>query len=257
VTGEYIIDAVSNDRMTVSIDGDVVLNDSYEEDETARVDLVAGRAVTIVVEHEEDWGDADAQLFWTLPGGTRQLIPSSVLFPLVEDAEDGVLASGEAIDPLGAPREGLLVVGRRGRVFELEGAAIPGLYQLKLPRGLREEMEDLAAEEVPFVVQRDVRESRMDALNDDDRALIRKEIDLVEARSVEDLVAVLSGKRFGQELWKYLAIGAFLLLLAEVALARWISKSRRAAEDVRVDFEDLGGPDMATMERMKQMRKAG
>jgi hypothetical protein len=87
--------------------------------------------------------------------------------------------------------------------------------------------------------------------------LVRKEIDLVEARSVEDLLAVLSGKRFGQELWKYLAIGAFFLLLAEVALARWISKSRRAGEEVRVDFEDRGGPDAATMERMKQLRKAG
>lgn len=257
MSGDYVVDAESNDRVTVTIGGEVIMRDSVDKDETGKVTLVAGQARSILVEHEEDWGDADAVLNWTRPDGVREIVPSSVLFPVVEDSEGGVLAEGEAVDPLGGLRKGRLVVGRRGRVFEVEGAAIPGLYQLKLPQSLREEIEELSGETVPFVVKRDVRESRMDSLSDDDRVLIRKEIDLVEVRSVEDLLAVLSGKRFGQELWKYLAMGAFVLLLAEVALARWISKSRRAGEDVRVDFENRGGPDVATMERVKQLRKAG
>lgn len=257
VSGKYVLEATANDRMTVTIDGEVILRDSEGKDEKGRVTLDAGRAVSMEVEYEEDYGDAEAALYWTRPGGRKQLIPSTVLFPLVEGQSGGVLSEGEAIDPSGAPRKAQLFVGRRGRVFEVEGAAVPGLYRLKLPKELRDEIEELSAEEVPFVVKRDVRESRFDTMTDDDRALVRKEIDLVEARSVEDLIAVLSGKRFGQELWKYLAIGAFFLLLAEVALARWISKSRRAGEEVRVDFEDRGGPDAATMERMKQLRKAG
>ena len=108
-----------------------------------------------------------------------------------------------------------------------------------------------------MVVRRDVRESRLDRLEEDDKELIRGNIDLVEARNVNDLLAVLSGKGFGKELWKFLAVAAFFLLLLEVALARWISKSRRTAEDVKVEFEEKSGPDPGMLEKMKGLSKAG
>ena len=108
-----------------------------------------------------------------------------------------------------------------------------------------------------MVVLRDVRESRLTSLEEDDKELIRKNIDLVEARSVNDILAVLSGKGFGKELWKILAVAAFFLLLLEVALARWISKSRRTAEEVKVEFEERGGPDLGMMEKMDRLKKAG
>ncbi len=108
-----------------------------------------------------------------------------------------------------------------------------------------------------MVVRRDVRESRLTILDDDDRTLIRNNIDLVEARSVNDLQAILSGEGFGQELWKLLAVAAFFLLLVEVALARWISKARRTAEEVKVEFEERGGPDAAILEKIDKFKRTG
>ena len=69
---------------------------------------------------------------------------------------------------------------------------------------------------------------------------------------------MLTGKGFGEELWKILAIAAFFLLLLEVALARWISKSRHAGEDITLDFEHMGEPDqsfVAEFNRMKEINK--
>lgn len=257
VSGSYEFSAKVDDRATLWIDGERILQASHGNDGKTAVKLEAGEAVPIAVEYEEDWGEAYLTLYWTPPGGARGPVPASALFPLTDDTSESALADGEAVDPHGAPRKAQLLVGRRGRIFEVEGAAIPGLYQLKLPQVLKEEVEELSGAQVPFVVRRDIRESRLEGMTEDDRTLIRKEIDLVEARSVEDLLAVLSGKRFGEELWKYLAIGAFFLLLGEVALARWISRSRRAGEDLRVDFEDRGGPDVATLEKLDQLRRAG
>ena len=54
-----------------------------------------------------------------------------------------------------------------------------------------------------------------------------------------------------------LAVAAFFLLLLEVALARWISMSRRTAEEVKVEFEERGGPDAAILEKMDRLKKVG
>jgi hypothetical protein len=68
--------------------------------------------------------------------------------------------------------------------------------------------------------------------------LVRKHADLILPSSVEDILGVLQGKGFGREIWKLLAVAAFILFLLESALARWVSRSRRTAEDVRVSFGD-------------------
>jgi hypothetical protein len=47
----------------------------------------------------------------------------------------------------------------------------------------------------------------------------------------------LRGEGFGQEIWKVLAIAALILFFLEGILARWVSKSRKAGEEVKVDFE--------------------
>ena len=108
---------------------------------------------------------------------------------------------------------------------------------------------------IPMVVSRDVAESRLETLTEDDRALIEKHIDVVEVRNREDVLAVLNGKGFGEELWKLLAVAAFFLLIFEIALARWISKSRRAGEDVSIDFEHRGDPNKGFMDQLTRMKE--
>ena len=256
VSGEYVFDAIVDDFVTVKLDGKSILK-AQSRGESDPVDLQGGVPIPITVEFKEEYSDAMLKLYWTPPGGSREIVPARVLIPVTEGNRAEVIAESECVDPRGAKRKVTLSVGRRGRVLEIDGAAIPGRYQLTVPLELRDEVEELEEAEVPLVVRRDVRESRLTEMDDDDRAMIRNEVDLVEARSVDDLLAILSGKGFGMELWKHLAIAAFCLLLLEVALARWISKSRRSAEDVKVEFEERGGPDAVFMEKMEKLKKAG
>jgi hypothetical protein len=238
------------------LDGKTLLK-AQSNGESKPVQLVAGTPVPISLDYEEEHGDAFIRLFWKTPGGAEEPLPARVLIPVREGNHSSVIAESKAIDPRGVQRKMSLSVGRRGRSLELDGAAIPGLYELTVPDQLQSEIEEFDTREVPLVVRRDVQESRMTSMTDEDRELIRNNIDLVEARNVSDLLAILDGKGFGQELWKFLAVAAFLLLLLEVALARWISKSRRAAEDVKVEFEERGGPDAAFLEKMDKLKRVG
>ncbi|NNC90622.1 MAG: VWA domain-containing protein [Akkermansiaceae bacterium] len=256
VSGRFEFTAEVDDELEFKIDGKRVLRSSLGAPERGEAELQAGKPVPVEIRFREDSGDAHVRLFWKPPGGERSLVPSSALVP-ISTKGSAELETSEATDPRGARRKARLALGRRGRMLEVEGAAIPGLYRLKVPPAVRDDLDGLAGEMLPFVVRRDVRESRLTTMNEEDRDMIRERIDLVEARSVEDVLAVLDGKGFGQELWRLLAVAAFFLLLGEVALARWISKSRRSAEDVRIDFEDRGGPDSDVLAAMKKMRRAG
>ena len=257
VSGNYRFRMEVDDKATLKIDGRTVMRMvSTGKRDSGEVRLEAGTPVPISLSYQEEYSFASMKLFWQVPGQEMKIIPAQALLPLTGDREKEVVARSTALDPRGEERRVTVSVGGGGLSLELEGAAIPGLYQVKIPDQLGEEVEDLERPEVPMVVRRDVRESRLQPLEEDDKALIRKSIDLVEARNVTDLLAVLSGKGFGKELWKFLAIAAFFLLLLEVALARWISKSRRSGEDVKVEFEEKSGPDPEILERMRGARQA-
>ncbi len=259
VTGSYRFSMVVDDKATLKINGRTVMRVvSTGQKESGEIKLEAGTPVPIDLDYQEESSHASIKLHWQVPGGSKmEIIPAQALLPLTGERENEVIARSTAVDPRGQERVASLSVGRRGRVLELDGAAIPGLYKVTVPEQLRKEIEELESGEVPLVVRRDVRESRLERLEEEDKELIRKNIDLVEAQSVTDVLAVLSGKGFGKELWRILAVAAFFLLLLEVALARWISKSRRTAEDVKVEFEEKTGPDPGMLEKMKELRKAG
>jgi len=87
-------------------------------------------------------------------------------------------------------------------------------------------------------VRGEIEESRIEPLNDDDLAQLRARTDVILPNSTDDILAVLSGRGFGREITRTVAIAALLLLLLETALARWVSRSRRAGDDLRVEFGD-------------------
>ncbi|MEM6279309.1 MAG: hypothetical protein AAF733_07530, partial [Verrucomicrobiota bacterium] len=66
----------------------------------------------------------------------------------------------------------------------------------------------------------------------------------------------LNGNQFGEELWKYLVVGALLFLLIEVALSRWIAHSRRLGEEITIQFESRESPSDAFHEQLAKMGKA-
>ncbi|MCF7731185.1 MAG: BatA domain-containing protein [Akkermansiaceae bacterium] len=236
VTGEYQLDAEVDDRLTVLIDGRQVLDQSVQgKDPPGRVKLEAGRPVPVTARYEEDAGEAFVHLFWTPPGGVRHLIPSSSWLP----GDNGPLATLEVTDPFGHPRQGTVTSGRRGRELRIDGAAVPGLYQVKVPPKLGESIAPLAgAGELPVVVRSEIAESRMELILEPDLAQLRARIDTLLPESTGDVLAVLSGRGFGREITRIVAVAAVLLLLLEAALARWVSRSRRIGDELRVAFAE-------------------
>jgi hypothetical protein len=51
---------------------------------------------------------------------------------------------------------------------------------------------------------------------------------------------VLTGRGYGREITRIVAIAALVLLVLESLLGRWVSKSRRAGEELEIEFGDQG-----------------
>ena len=235
VSGTYHFDADVDDRLTLRIDGKEVLSAQFGVDRKGTAELKAGEAVPVEILYEEDDGEARARLFWTPPGDGRRIVPPSVWMT----SGGAVLATMDARDPRGMKRDATLRSGRRGTEIAVEGAAMPGVYQIKAGEELAGLIDLGEAANLPLVVIGDPAESVFDPLREEDHALLRRHADLLLPASVEDVLAVLKGRGFGREIWKLLAVAAAVLFVLESALARWVSKSRGAAEPMEVEF---GGP---------------
>ena len=79
---------------------------------------------------------------------------------------------------------------------------------------------------------------------------------LSQPQTLEELIGFLNGNQFGQELWKYLALGAFAFLLLEIVLSRWIARSRRMGEEISIQFESKDAPTNAFREQLARFGKA-
>lgn len=234
-SGEYIFEVTADDKFVLKLDDETVYESKGIEGRSEKVELLAGKPVSFSAAYEEEWGDAFVTLSWQRPDGVKEVIPASVFIPVSRDESSVVLGESTAKDPLGRDRDVSAYLGRRGKLLEVDGSAIPGEYLVSIP----DSVQDLLSgeKEVPLVVEREGDESRLEPWNEDDRNLIRREVDLIELKSIKEVLAALRGEGFGQEIWKVLAIAALVLFFMEGILARWVSKSRKAGEEVKVDFE--------------------
>jgi hypothetical protein len=231
-TGEYLFSAEVDDVIEVKIGDSPVMRAEYGTKEMGRLAMEAGKALDFQAKYREEGGDASARLYWTPPGGTRQLIPRHAFRPENEVAGDPM----KVMDPLGLPRQAVLRPVRKGRELAINGAAVPGIYQVTPGEDLRSLLDLKTGQTLPVAVLRDPAESRLEARTEEDLAMVRGHVDLLQPSSVGDLLGVLQGKGFGREIWKLLAVAAFVLFLLESLLARWVSRNRRAGEETRVDF---------------------
>ncbi len=232
VSGGYLIEVEVDDRAEVKIGNSNSIQATTGAPARGSITLQAGRPLPLEVNYEQEGGDTYIRLLWTPPGGSRQIIPSSAFLP-VRSAEDAAM---KTLDPRGLQREARILSGRRGRELSVAGPALPGVYQVSVGTALDGVIPGIEKGTLPVAVNRDVAESRFEIMTADDLALVRKRIDLLQPHSVADMIGVLQGKGFGREIWKLLAVSAFILFLIESILARWVSRSRRIAEDVRVEF---------------------
>ncbi|KAB2640033.1 MAG: VWA domain-containing protein [Verrucomicrobia bacterium] len=236
LSGDYQLEAEVDDHITIKIADKPVMEQKVNQAAVkGRVRLEAGKPVAFEALYEQVGGNPHVRLLWTPPGGTRQIIPATAWLP----AQDKPAPAGEATDPGSHPRKVAVLFGRRGRELRIDGPAVPGLYQVKLPPDVRESITgDTATTPLPVVVRGDIAESRLDALTKEDLVELRSRIDVMEPKSTADVLAVLSGRGFGREITRLIATAALLLLLLEMALARWVSRSRRAGDDLRIEFGD-------------------
>ena len=173
------------------------------------------------------------------------------LQPLHEGRADKLaLAEAKAtvITPTGQKRQAKLRLAESALRIRYQGTEQPGQYLIELPKELTGRYPALrrgagGTDAVPFVVLGSPRESVLERLTDKDVKKCAEYVPLVEAPTFPELKAAVSGGIPGEELWQWLAIGAALALIAEIALTRWIAGQRRVHEVEDVDFGS-GAEDM-------------
>ena len=231
VTGTYVFHAEVDDELRVEVD-DKSMRWRQGSDEGFEVKLEAGDAVDFEAHFMEGSGHAAVRLFWTPPGDMRGIVPTGAFLP--DSGPAGPVMKAQ--DPRGTPRSARIETVGRGQMLTIDGAAVPGIYQVEMGEAGAEWLPDWEGGTLPVAVISSPDESGFQGMRKDDLEMIRAHVDLVRPESVADTLAVLQGKGFGRGIWRLLAVAAFGFFLLESVLARWVSKSRRTAEDVRVEF---------------------
>ncbi|MBQ9727332.1 MAG: BatA domain-containing protein [Kiritimatiellae bacterium] len=231
--GAYEFQAAADDRCSISIDGK-----AYGGGALA---LKKGQKLNVRLDYEEDGGMAQCSFRWKTPGAQAfAAVPSEVLSP-VSAAGFGQLVS--VADPNGALFNAELLSDAEGTWLKVSRPLLPGLYAVQtpeggLPPGLGAAVS--ADGTIPFAVRAGTEESEMLAVSKDQEDFLRGYVQLSLATKEEDVVKILHGNAFGREMWRFFAIAALIFLVAEIALARWISIQRRSGEETDVDFTNEG-----------------
>jgi hypothetical protein len=90
---------------------------------------------------------------------------------------------------------------------------------------------------IPVVMTGNPSEADLTAIKDADWTALADVAGLEHAEGDNAIKQIAEGKPIGRELWKYLALTALVILIAEVALTRWIATQRQVTADPVSDFE--------------------
>lgn len=126
-----------------------------------------------------------------------------------------------------------------GQVFQT------GIYQVEVDDALAEQFPQSIIKSgdkflLPFAVSQTSTESELIPLTVDQQGFAEKYLDYQTVENMEQLVAVIMGNIPGHELWKYLAIAAVLIILAESFVSRWIAQQRKLGTVQEVEFVSEG-----------------
>lgn len=256
-TEDYMLMAEADDSMEVRIGEESVLGPRRRRDS---VPLVAGRPVPITVTFTEVAGSARARLFWQSQSQRREIIPTEALLPHPQadtptaEVEAGALP---VVFPDGERGEARLVYTAAGPVARVDTPARPGIYRLEVPAERRTEFAPLPADDgtLPFAVLGDPREGDLTPLSEDDLKLIGATLPVLPMESAGQVLDVLAGRQTGEELWKYLALGALVLALAEIALTRWIALQRQSGQEQTIDFAGRHAPRAEFQQAVRELEQ--
>jgi len=263
--GRYTFDVDTDDYLELWLAGKRVAQwTDKTRTRKVQVRMESGRWYDFRAVFREETGDARITLYWDSEHSDREIIPPEVFRMMAEESQTTETAPGSALasfpvtGPGDRPRTAQITSSGEDALLRLEGDIAAGLYELAVPP--EQDLfftEFLGGESrvLPFTVRRDPAESRLTRLNENDYRFLADFVTLSEPRTLEELSGFLAGRQFGQELWKYLALGAFVFLLAEIALSRWIARSRRMGEEITVTFESKDAPGTGFREQLARMGK--
>jgi len=209
----------------------------------ATVNLQAGSKYRLRVEETKTTNLAAAKLEWDAPSHGRQVIPESSLAHSVtaaksdrtEDAYEltGPGESGDIKKQIaGEVRDGKLTI-------KLPAVPAPGIYYLKPPESLLTELATTQDDQrrIPIAMAPAPAEADLAKMESADWDTLKSVAALQHPQDADAIKKIAQGEPFGQEMWKYLALAALVILIAEVALTRWIAIQRQVTADPVGDFE--------------------
>jgi len=178
-----------------------------------------------------------------------------------QDPEEVNRLVADLVAPDGTREQGTVEVQQDRLVVTLVGMDQPGIYQLQLPESLQGDLEGLGPvarsadgrQSLPLAVTRAAEESRLELLSDTDEASIGQNVDYFAAGNDAEMIAAVVDEVPGHELWKYLAVAALLILLAECFVTRWIARQRKTGAEEPVEFVSEGEKLSSFRERAQQM----
>ena len=255
----YTVYGASDDGIRILIDGKKIVEfwqGRGAAESTGTFQFQTGKLYDIQVDYFQGGGNAGIWLRWSSPSTPKEIVPANNLSVVFDTAGASVQTDAEVVGPYGEKMKGKIIGGKEGNVAIIEGDVLPGLYSLHIPSANSAQFVSVAGQDgnVPFVVVREIEESKFNELDSTDTDLVKKYVDLMEAESADNVLQVLAGKTFGQELWRHLAVGALLLVLIEILLTRWIATQRRFGQAIKVEFEELGKPSVAFHEQLDKLR---
>ncbi|MCB1090669.1 MAG: hypothetical protein KDL87_04010, partial [Verrucomicrobiae bacterium] len=268
VSDSYTFTADVDDELEIWIDGKSILRTVAGRNDRSRpTKLDSGRWHDFRARFIDRGGEARAILSWETKKMPRQIIPPDRFRVFAGPApssqagsREGALARYTVKGPDDQPRNGELTSSDRGSLVKILGDVSSGPYRLVIPDEHRSYFRAFLREdqkEIPFTVKRDPAESHLTRLSEADYTFLGNFVTLVRPETLEEVIGILQGNQFGQELWKYLVLGAFIFLLVEIALARWIAISRRTGEEIKIEFESKDAPTAGFKEQLARIRASG
>ena len=214
-----------DDRFWLKIAGREVRHNTEVKLEKDKPYVIEGR-------YEEDGGEARVSLNWKRPDGKKEQVPSSVLFTRAA----GVEGAGEIVemsDPHGETFYAEMFQGDEGLFLRVTRSVIPGVYTVNaVPDTIKEACKGVLDAEgrIRITVSAGVEESTLTAITQNELSDLCNYVQISQAIKDEDVVKAIGGQSFGKEVWRVLAFVAFLFLVAEPAIARWIAINRRTGD---------------------------
>ncbi len=234
---EYRFDGWGDDSIDLYLNDQKIISRGGE----GKLKLEAGKYVSIRIDYLQTRDNASFQINWSSASQNREVIPADALLPYFPGAEtkETVVGSFNVLGPDHVARALPLIFTKAGLQARLGTDIIPGIYQAKVPDERRADFAKLmdAQGNFLFAVTDDPAESRLEQWTERDYTSVKSYFEFLQPKTAAEITNILAGREFGEELWRYLALGALFILLAEVALTRWIALNRRAGEQVSLDFE--------------------